>query len=735
MFYKTYIYLNTFFRISFEDVGLENRFQKDFLKNNIKQNIIAMKIVILAYLIYYFVAYLSTPQDFTFNAFYVLPIPIIASIISLYILSRLRNFGNIPLIFFIYGVIIALPPLINILHTDQYYTIYLRNFALPIFAIFVMFGMPFIVASLAAAVILLFFFIAIFVSPVEAAVIYQSIFYIFITSFIAVISGFLMEKSQRKSYLAMSEQEELNKRILYEQAVNEKQYKQIMGQKQELEDQKELYELVFKNTSSGVLIIDIEANKFIDCNEQAIEMLESDSKDDVLDLHPAQLSPEYQPDGMLSSEKADIMIALAVKNNNHTFEWLHLTKTNKDIWIEVTLTPIALKGEKVLHVLWKDISDRKKAEEELSQQYDLINNIINTVPIRIFWKDKDSYYRGANKLLLKDAQLDSLDDILGKTDFDMPWGKTEAQSYRDDDLEVINSGKVKINYEETQTDDDGNSITLLASKVPLRGANGDVIGVLGTYSDITSLRNMENELEKQRQQLIAQSRLAQMGEMISMIAHQWRQPLAAISTSAINLKLKLELEDFDFYTKAGVDESSEYILKRLENIDGFVHNLTTTIDDFRNFYKPNKDSVLISFEEVISKALNIIQASLDNDNIELVYNYNSKKKLEMYTSEMMQVLLNVLQNAQDNFKEKEIENPQIILSIDEKSLTVCDNGGGIQEDIIEKIFDPYFSTKDEKNGTGLGLYMSKTIVEEHHKGKLTVRNKNGGVCFMIELNR
>ena len=102
---------------------------------------------------------------------------------------------------------------------------------------------------------------------------------------------------------------------------------------------------------------------------------------------------------------------------------------------------------------------------------------------------------------------------------------------------------------------------------------------------------------------------------------------------------------------------------------------------------------------------------------------------------MMQVIINILKNAQDNFKEKEIKNPYIKISTEHRSIRICDNGGGIPKPILNKIFDPYFSTKNEKNGTGLGLYMSKIIVEDHHKGNLHVSNTKDGVCFKIEFQK
>ena len=136
--------------------------------------------------------------------------------------------------------------------------------------------------------------------------------------------------------------------------------------------------------------------------------------------------------------------------------------------------------------------------KNLEDQFNLVHKIIDTVPVRIFWKSKDGIYLGANKLFLGDAKLNSEKDIIGKTDFDMPWGESEAQLYRDDDISVMESAIPRLHFEETQTDDNGNVITLLTSKVPLIDANGSILGVLGSYADITKQRNIENELRKQK---------------------------------------------------------------------------------------------------------------------------------------------------------------------------------------------------------------------------------------------
>ena len=257
-------------------------------------------------------------------------------------------------------------------------------------------------------------------------------------------------------------------------------------------------------------------------------------------------------------------------------------------------------------------------------------------------------------------------------------------------------------------------------------------------------KNLENkikeaivEIEQKSKMLEQHSRMAQMGEMISMIAHQWRQPLGAISAVCIDLRIKMELEDYDLQTKKGQESFVEYVDASLVNISDFVQNLTTTVDDFRNFYRPDKQVDPIIVNDIIDKSLNVIIASLVSSGVVIHKNYKSTQVLKIYKNELMQVVLNLFKNAQDNFKDKKTIEPKIdIVTYDKDSFTyikIYDNGGGIKENIIDKIFDPYFSTKDEKNGTGLGLYMSKTIIEEHHKGSLYAENIYDGVCFVIKL--
>lgn len=236
------------------------------------------------------------------------------------------------------------------------------------------------------------------------------------------------------------------------------------------------------------------------------------------------------------------------------------------------------------------------------------------------------------------------------------------------------------------------------------------------------------ELKKKEMLLLEQSRMAAMGEMISMIAHQWRQPLASIAAATSNLKFRINLEKYE----------KEIFSKKLSDIDKYLQYMSTTIDDFRNFFKSKKEKELVSLDEVVENSLEMIEKAFENNNIKIKNNRVKLPKIYTFKNELLQVILNIFNNSKDAFKEQEKEK-EFIVTINYKdmrlyqSIEICDNAGGIKEEIINKIFNPYFSTKDKKNGTGLGLYMCKIILEKHCSGQISVRNKNKGACFKIKI--
>jgi polar amino acid transport system substrate-binding protein len=243
------------------------------------------------------------------------------------------------------------------------------------------------------------------------------------------------------------------------------------------------------------------------------------------------------------------------------------------------------------------------------------------------------------------------------------------------------------------------------------------------------------ELRKKDEILLGRLRMAAMGEMLSMIAHQWRQPLGAISSTILGINMRLKSGSDDLTQEAERRAFFEFLELKLGKINDYVAYLSGTVDDFRTFFKPNKEKESVPITAPVERAIAIMEQSLQERGITIQKEYHSQEKVLLFHNEVMQAILNLLRNSEDVFAEKKREDP-LNRSItrsdgDRHTITVCDNGGGIPEEILPQIFEPYFSTKDEMNGVGLGLYMSKMIIEGHHKGVLSVRNEGEGSCFEI----
>ena len=224
-------------------------------------------------------------------------------------------------------------------------------------------------------------------------------------------------------------------------------------------------------------------------------------------------------------------------------------------------------------------------------------------------------------------------------------------------------------------------------------------------------------------------KMASLGDMIANIAHQWRQPLTVITSTASAIELNKQLGILD-------DESlSEYI----QSIISQANYLSETIDTFRNFIKEKQELKTISIQQEIKKALKITEATFKDNSIELIDNINWDEpiEVELIAGELSQVIINIINNARDAMKEKNIEKKRIKLNLYEKNgkviIEIEDNGGGIPGDILPRIFEPYFTTKDESHGTGIGLYMSYDIIVKHFNGELKAVNVKDGAKFIIEI--
>jgi len=279
-----------------------------------------------------------------------------------------------------------------------------------------------------------------------------------------------------------------------------------------------------------------------------------------------------------------------------------------------------------------------------------------------------------------------------------------------------------FNFENALLSLSGDELTLSFTLVPEYDSYANHIGFILFMQDITSSKKVIQQQEK----LLSTSRSAAMGEMISMIAHQWRQPLSVINTILANLQVKQELEilkDSDLSTS---------FTKILETVNYLSH----TIEDFRNYFKPNKLIQKVSVSELMKNSTLFLFEEMRLLDIKYTQSLGDDVTIKTYKNELIQCIINILKNSIDAFKDKDIKNKYISLEVKNESTLVSlsfkDNAGGIDKEILKKVFEPYFSTK-AKNGTGLGLYMTKTIIEKHLNGKITLQSANNKTSMLIEL--
>lgn len=238
--------------------------------------------------------------------------------------------------------------------------------------------------------------------------------------------------------------------------------------------------------------------------------------------------------------------------------------------------------------------------------------------------------------------------------------------------------------------------------------------------------DFEQEIIDQKKFMIAQSRFAAMGEMLSMIAHQWRQPLSTTTLLIAQEKVKMMMEN---------KEQNDYN-KMLDKISDTLIYLSDTIDDFQTYFKPQKTMQLVDIDTLIQRMKQYVEPRLSMTNIELDISECKCKEINTFTNELLQSILNIINNAIDILIQRERKNPKILINFEESeddlTIMIEDNAGGIDDNIIDKVFEPYFSSKS-KNGTGLGLYMAKMIIEQHIYGNLRVVNTDDGACFNIRI--
>ncbi|WP_415397948.1 PAS domain S-box protein [Sulfurimonas sp. CS5] len=390
--------------------------------------------------------------------------------------------------------------------------------------------------------------------------------------------------------------------------------------------------------------------------------------------------------------------------------------------VKTTMYPLKDSNSKVNSIVVShiDYTARQEAILLAAEKQRRFETIFNEAPNPIMLHNEDGKVLMVNKAwkTLSGYDFDEIDTIekWTKNAYGKKMSVVKEQMDKLYELATtVNEGEYSINAK------NGDIITWQFSSAAL-GIIDNKRTVISSGMDIT-------QLKKKDEMLIAQSRLAAMGEMIGMIAHQWRQPLNIISMNANNMILDITLDELDIL------EVEEYS----NNIQIQTENLSKTIDDFRNFFKPDKSIVKIKVQDIIKETYKIVKDGLRSNNIAFNTSYKSESEIDACPRELMQVFVSIINNSKDAIiqkKHKDAEIDVMVYEDDNYVITdICDNGGGIDMEILPKIFDPYFTTKDETTGTGLGLYMSKMIIDNHFDGNIEAYNQNEGVCFRVSLSK
>ena len=355
----------------------------------------------------------------------------------------------------------------------------------------------------------------------------------------------------------------------------------------------------------------------------------------------------------------------------------------------------------------------------------LLKLLTNNLPDMLWIKDLEGKYIYVNKAICDGLLMaKDINEPIGKDDIFFALREREAHKDKSDwhtfgelcfnsDQIVIKNNK-PMKFEE-YGNVKGKLLYLEVNKAPCYDKNGNMTGTVGSGRDITELKLTQIKLEKQYETIKNQATHVSMGEMIGNIAHQWRQPLNTITTASSGMQIQKE---HDILTDKLFEDSCNAI-------NNNAIYLSKTIDDFKNFIKGDRIKKVFNLKNDIDSFLNLVKGSVINNNINIVLDVQNNIKIDGYENELIQCFMNIFNNAKDALKDindkfifisTSIENEKILIKIK-------DNAGGIPVDVLPKIFEPYFTTKRQIQGTGLGLHMTYNLISEGMNGTIEASNK------------
>ena len=451
-------------------------------------------------------------------------------------------------------------------------------------------------------------------------------------------------------------------------------------------------------------------------SKMAIEVLNGK---DIKDIPVVEESPNIYIFNYNELKRFNIDIPKYIENPIIINEPRSIYKEHKNFFI-ITIIIILLLSIIVV-ILKVNIKRREKLELELSNRIEFDKVLLDTIPNAIYYKNIDGKFLGCNTAF-GTLVNSTREEIIGKTAFDFFPEKIAMINTQIDKelLKTFTTNSSEFTFYTTSNE----MKHIVLNKAVYKNIDGTIGGIVCIMDDMT-------ERIQQKQFLIQQSKLAEMGDMIAAIAHQWNEPLVELSALVQDIQtsyLLNELKDND--VQSFVNDSMVQI-----------KYMSKTLSDFRNFLKPSTKKVLFSISKALTEINEIIGKQVFYSNIKMNFNYKNKNEellIYGYENEFKQVLLNIINNAKNKIVENCLPlNKKGNININIKrcstfnTIEIIDDAGAIDEKVINSIFDPYFTTKQD--GMGLGLYMAKVIIEEKMRGSITVRNDENHVIFTIKL--
>lgn len=485
-----------------------------------------------------------------------------------------------------------------------------------------------------------------------------------------------------------------------------------------------LWEAVFNESADALFLVDYETLITIDCNARAVEMFEANIKDDLIN----QCGNLLQKTQFTSEEIATIQREMNAYGF-WTTELEYVTLQGNVFWGSLACTVIMVAGQVMNLMRVTDISQRKRLEQELIDSQSFIQTLINTIPLPLFWKDRNSHFLGCNYQFLKILGLSDISELVGKTNLDISKLQETAKRFMEDDQKVITTGKSLLGIEQVIALENGEKIWLETNKAPLQDSDNQIIGLVGTLQDITERKRIADNLQESNRQMAKATRMKD--EFLANMSHELRTPLNAI------LGMSEVLLEQIF---GQVNSRQEKAIKLIEKSGKHLLDLINDILDLSKIEagKFQLDFNNVSVIKLCTNSIGLVEQMANQKNIILNNHITTNIKI-IWVDErrIQQILLNLLSNAikftppggQVSLLVSEEDN-QIVFS-------VVDNGIGIAENDIDSIFQPFIqidsSLSRQYTGTGLGLALVKKIVDQH-QGSISVNSKIGeGTCFTIRL--